>query len=251
MTALQIIETDVRRIWGAVRFVDAPSARTIEGPLALTAPGLRWQRNRAHLHVLMQIDEPAARRDELAAFESAFDPVPALAPVIVNAQVHDPAGRYLPRAFDITLPRAALPAGPDAPRFVPQDITLDAAPAAALLPTWAVLRVSLRPGGRPAAQAAMRLQRPGGGALLGRGLSDARGEALVIAAGIAQLSAGEGEVVVQTEVPAELLISFDPAALADAPVNPDTLAVRAGVIRITVAHTLASGRTDTLNIDLP
>lgn len=245
-----LLESDVRRVWAAVRFVDAASSRPIEGPLQLHAAGARWQHNHSGLHVLMQLDEPAARRDELAAHEAAFDPVPAVDPIVLDASVADPLGRWLPRRFDIDLPRAALPEGRAAPRFAPLTIVLDPAPAATLLPTWAVLRVSLRHAGRPAAHAVLRLQRPGGGALYGRGLSDARGEALVVAAGIAQLTVGEGEVVVQREMPAELVISFDPDAPADRPVNPDTLAVRAGVLRRTLARTLASGRSDTLVVDL-
>lgn len=251
MTVAQIIESDVRRIWGAVRFVDAASSRTIEGPLRLSAPGARWQRNRANLHVLMQLDEPDVRRAGFEAHESAFEQLPALAPIVVSASVEDPAGCYLPRRFEFTLPRAAEPAGLAAPRFNALDVTLDAAPAAPLLPTWAVLRVSVFHAGRPAPNAALRLLATVGVRLFGRGLSDARGEALVVAAGIAQLGVGAGDIVVTPEVPAELVISFDAAAPAGQPVNPDTLAVRAGVIRRTVAHNLASGRTDTLRIDLP
>ena len=249
--AARIIESDVRRIWGSVRFVDAASARAIDGPLELRAPGARWRRNNAQLHVLMQLDEPAARRAEFAAYEAAFDRAPALAPLALTASVSDPAGRYLPRSFAFELPRADAPAGPLAARFQPVQVMLDAAPAAALLPTWAVLRVSLRHAGQPAAQAALRLQRPGDGALLGRGASDARGEALVIAAGIAQVSAGAGALVVQREIDAELVISFDPAATGDGPIDPGALALRAGFLRLTLAHTLASGRIDTLHIDLP
>ena len=128
---------------------------------------------------------------------------------------------------------------------------LDPAPAAPLLPTWAVLRISLRHAGRPAPNVALRLQAPGGGRAFGRGASDARGEALVVAAGIAQLSVGDGAVVVQREVSAELVASFDPAAPPDAIVDPDTLAQRADVLRKTVNLNLASGRTESLRIDLP
>ena len=251
MAAHQVIESDVRRVWGAVRFVDAASARTIEGPLDVRAPGARWQRNQSHLHVLTQLDAPPARRVGFAAFESAFEPVPVVAPLALSAQVSDPAGHYLPRSFQLDLPRADLPAGPQAPRFQPLNVVLDVASAAPLLPTWAVLRVSLRHNGQPAHHAALRLQRPGGGAVLGRGSSDARGEALVVAAGIPMLSAGAGALVVQREVDAELVVSFDPAADPAMPMDPDVLALRAGVVRVTIAHRLASGRTDTLHIDLP
>ena len=251
VAAHPVIESDVRRVWGAVRFVDAASARAIEGPLDVRAPGARWQRNPSHLHVLTQLDTPPARRGEFAAHESAFEPVPPVAPLALSVQVSDPAGHYLPRSFQLDLPRADVPPGPQAPRFQPLNVVLDAASAAPLLPTWAVLRISLRHAGRPAPQAALRLQRPGGGAVLGRGSSDARGEALVVAAGIPMLSAGEGLLVVQREVDAELVISFDPAADPAVPSDPDALALRVGVLRLTLAHRLASGRTDNLHIELP
>jgi len=246
-----LLESDVRRIWAAVRFADAASSQPIDGVLEVHAPGTRWLRNRSGLHVLMQIDEPFARRTEFAAYEDSFDPVPALAPLTLEASVADPLGRYLPRRFAIELPRAALPDGPAAPRFQPLDVRLDPAPAASLLPTWAVLRISLRHAGRPAAHVALRLQAPGGGRAFGRGASDARGEALVVAAGIAQLSVGDGAVVVQREVSAELVASFDPAAPPGQIPDPDTLAQRTDVLRKTVNLNLASGRTESLRIDLP
>lgn len=240
-----VLESDVRRIWGALRFVDAAGGRAVDGALAVQLPGARLRRNASGLQVLMSLDEPAVRRDEFQAYEAAFDPVPAPAALTLAGSVSDPAGRYLPRAFDIELPRSP------ATRFQPQDIVLDPSPAAALLPTWAVLRVSLRRAGQPAAGAALRLQRPGGGALLGRGQSDARGEALVVAAGVPQLSVGDGVVVVQRELDAELIASFDAAADPALPPDPDRLALRDGVSRITVALRIASGRVQALAVDLP
>jgi len=246
-----LLESDVRRVWAAVRFVDAASMQPIDDVLVVHAAGTRWQRNRSGLHLLMQVDRPAARRSEFAAHEAAFDPVPDVAPLTLDARAADPLGRYLPRRFAIELPRAALSDGATAPRFQPLDVRLDPAPSAPLLPTWAVLRISLRHAGLPAANVALRLQAPGGGRAFGRGASDARGEALVVAAGIAQLSVGDGAVVVQREVSAELVASFDPAAPPDTTVDTDTLAQRAGVLRKTVNLNLASGRTETLRIDLP
>ena len=81
----------------------------------------------------------------------------------------------------------------------------------------------------------MRVRRAAGGALLGRGCSDARGEALVAAAGIEQVTVGDGEIVVADR---DLL-------------DPDALALRPGVVRTTVAITLASGRHAALAIALP
>ena len=56
---------------------------------------------------------------------------------------------------------------------------------------------------------------------------------------------------VQREVDAELVISFDPAADPAVPSDPGALALRVGVLRLTLAHRLASGRTDNLHIELP
>jgi hypothetical protein len=203
------------------------------------------------MFVLMSVDQPAARRDEFAAYEAAFDPVPAPAAFSVAATVRDPLQRYLPRQFALDLPRADVPPGRDAPRFVPQDVVLDPAPSAHTQPTWAVLRVSVRHAGLPAANAVLRLHGAGGGALLGRGMSDARGEALVVAAGIAQVNVGAGALVVVDELAAELIVSHDPAADVSLPIDPDQLAVRAGVLRRTLNLNLASGRTEALRIDLP
>jgi hypothetical protein len=251
VTDALLLESDVRRIWAALRFVDAPSGRAVDGRLAVQVPGARLQRNVSGLWVLTTVDAPAERRAEFQAYEEAFDPVPEPAALALAGTVADPLGRYLPRAFALALPRAVLPPGLQAPRFQPQDVVLDFSPAAPLLPTWAVLRVAVRHQGRPAAQAALRLQRPGGGALLGRGCSDARGEALVVAAGVPQLSAGAGAVVVQRELDAELVLSFDPAADAALPQDPDALALRAGVVRRSLALRIASGRVQTLAVDLP
>lgn len=246
-----LLEADVRRVWAALRFVDAASGRAVDGRLAVQVPGARLQRNGSGLWVLSTVDAPAGRRAEFQAYEDAFDPVPEPAALGLGGTVADPLGRYLPRAFTLALPRAALPEGPLAPRFQPVDVVLDYSPAAPLLPTWAVVRVAVRHQGQPAPQAALRLQRPGGGALLGRGASDARGEALLVAAGVPQLSAGDGAVVVQRELDAELTISFDPAADAALPMDPDALASRAGVVRRSLALRIASGLAQTLAVDLP
>lgn len=241
-----VIESDVRRLWAAVRFVDASSVRAIDTPLVVAAPGTRWQRNRSGLYVLVQRDGAPV----LAEHENAFDPLPATPPATIDVTVHDPAGRRLPRRFALPLPRSPLPAGPTGERFQPLTVVLDPAPGAPVLATWAVLRLSLTRGGAPAVQAAVRVRRAGG-ALLGRGLSDARGEALVAAAGIEQVTVGGGEIVVEREVDAEIELSYDPAADPTQPLDPDALALRPGVVRSTLAITLASGRHAALAIALP
>lgn len=254
-----IIETDVRRIWAAVRFVDAPSRRTVEATLQVSARGVRWVRNQSGLHVLAELDEtlldaadrPPGLAGQLAAYEAAFELAPAVPALAVNGRVGDPSGHYLSRLFTVNLPRAQLPVGRLAERFTPVEVVLDPAPAAPLLGSWAALHVSVSHAGRPAAHAVLRLHRVVGGQLLGRAMSDARGQALLIAAGISQVSVGQGERVIEREVEADLTVSFDPAADPLQPLDPDALALRADVVRRVLRRSLASGRVESISIALP
>lgn len=249
------VESDVRRVWGALRFVDAMSAHTIEAALRVDLPGARLQRNRSGFFVVTALDDAAnleARRD----YENAFNPIPAVPALPLQGTVSDPAGRYLPRRFTFALPRSPLAAQPNsiAPLFEAAAITLDLSPASALLSTWAALRLSVRRGGAPVAQAAIRVHRPGSETVLGRGMTDARGEALVAVVGVAQVTPGAQELVVETEIAVEVVVSADTALGPGALVDPDTLAARplgAGLSRLTVARNLASGRIEVMELTLP
>jgi len=131
------LESDARRLWAAVRFVDARSSRTIETPLQVEADGLHWVRNRSGLHIALQVDEQVVPADErppglaaqLAAYEGAFDPLPAVPALQVNGRVADPAGRFVARTFSFPLPRAQMPSGIAAERFTPVEVLLQPAPA--------------------------------------------------------------------------------------------------------------------------
>ena len=252
------VESDVRRVWAALRFVDAMSARTIDSPLRVDLPGARLLRNRAALFVVVGRDTPPASLAAFDIYESAFDPIPAAAAVTLNGRVVDPTGRYLPRRFRLELPRAATPApaalpGSIAALFEATTITLDPAPATPLLPTWAALRLSVTRAGRPAANAAIRVRRPAG-TVLGRGMTDARGEALVAVVGVAQVTPGADELVVEREIATEIVVSFDAAAPAGGLVDPDLLAERAAsaeLVRLVVPRNLATGRIEVMKLVLP
>ncbi|WP_457442292.1 hypothetical protein [Roseateles sp. P5_E4] len=249
------IETDVRRVWGALRFVDAMSGHTIDSPLRVDLPGARLQRNRSGFFVVTALDDAAnfdARRD----YENAFDPIPPAPALSLPGTVSDPAGRYLPRRFTLALPRSPLPAAPaeTAPLFEAATITLDPTTATALLPTWAALRLSVRRNGAPAAQAAIRVHRSGNEAVLGRGMTDVRGEALVAVVGVAQITPGAEELVVETEIAVDIVVSADTTLAPGALVDPDLLADRplgAGLSRLIVPRNLASGRIEVMNLTLP
>jgi hypothetical protein len=82
-------------------------------------------------------------------------------------------------------------------------------------------------------------------------MTDARGEALVAVVGVAQVTPGVGELVVETEIDTTVNVHFDPNAPAGVLIDPDVLAADNTVLRKLVNQKLASGRTDTLVIDLP
>ena len=248
------IELDVRRIWAALQFVDAMSLRTIESPLQVDLLGATRRRNRSGLFVVVGL--AGAAQASFVTYEGAFDPIPAVAPLVLVGTVADPEGRYLPRRFTLALPRtsAAVPGLARAPLYEATSVTLDPTPATPLLPTWAALRLSVQRGGRPAAHAAIRVRRPAG-AVLGRGMTDARGEALVAVVGVAQVTPGLHELVVEREIATEVVVSFDTGADAVAVIDPDALAERAdgspGLARLVVPRSLATGRIEVMNLILP
>jgi len=251
----QTMESDVRRVWGALRFIDAMSAHTIESPLRVDLPGARLQRNRSGFFVITALDD-AANLEARRGYENAFDPIPAVPALPLQGTVSDPAGRYLPRRFSFALPRSPLAAQPNstAPLFEAAAITLDPSPATALLSTWAALRLSVQRAGAPVAHAAIRVHRPGSESVLGRGMTDARGEALVAVVGVAQVTPGAHELVVETEIAVEVVVSADTALGPGALVDPDALAARppgAGLSRLSVARNLASGRIEVMELTLP
>lgn len=254
------LESDVRRAWAALRFVDAMTRRTIDAPLAVDLPGARLRRNPRGLWVVLALDATPGDADGAAAidgYENAFSPVPAPPPRSLSGRVADPQGRFLARRFALALPRQ-----PAATPFNTVDVVLDPAPAQPLLSTWAALRLTVTRAGLPAPQAAIRVRSPLVGpddpvVVLGRGMTDDRGEALVAVVGVAQVRPGLDELVVEREIPVEIVVSVDTGLAPGALVDPDVLAEVAdpplglGIARLTVARTMASGRIETLTLNLP
>lgn len=197
------------RILGALRCVDAITGTPVGHALDVRADGADILLNRSGLHILR-------RAAALAAHEASFETPPVL-PAIGSVQlaltVSDPLGVYLPRRATLALPRDPNPANAAAPDslFRPAELPLFPSPSAPVAVNWAVLRVSVAATtGESLGGALLRVLR--NGSVLGRGLSDWRGEALVPVAGVPVTTFSEDEnSVVSNEIDVVLQVIFDPA----------------------------------------
>lgn len=212
------------RVLGAVRCTDAVTQSPIASPLVVSGPGLRFTRNLSGLTVITYADG-------LEAYTSTFDlsslppgAVVANGALALTAEIADPAGAYLPRRFTLELPRDPSPAvlPPDGRRppgslFAPVDVALLPSPSARVPAGCAEVRVLiLTPAGAGIRNALARVVATDGGAVLGCGLADGRGEALVAIPGLKHFAPGATEdAVVSLETEARLEIILPPA---DAPV---------------------------------
>jgi len=252
-------------VLGAVRFVDGASGQPVSRKLTVTAPGVRWLRSRRGLYVVA--DAPG-----LASHSIAFDAPPAeppLASVTVTLSVSDPAGGYLARQAVVSLPRDPSPgAAADASLFVPVEVTLYPTPAAQVFPNWALVRAAVADvdTGAPLAGALLRVLRNGDTEPTARGLSDARGEALVAVPGIPVTTwasdedeedgEGEGEEaeeeppVIVSEVAATVEAVFDPALAGNLPDPEDLEARRDTLATVSAGIALAPGRTETVTLEV-
>jgi hypothetical protein len=216
-----------RRVLAALQFRDAVTQLRITTPLVVQAEGVRLIRNLSDLYVI--VAAPGFR--QYSAWFAAPPPAPVVPPTTIELTVSDPGRGYLPRRFDVTLPRDIDPqhaANADS-IFQPLNVDLFPSPVARVADGWAVIRASvIRAGSNPAQplpHALIRVigMRNGVESELGLGLADARGEALVAVPGIAATNwdAAEDGPVVSAEVNVTVEALFD--ANAGAIPNPDRL----------------------------
>ncbi len=244
-----MIERDDNRVLGAIRWVDAVTSTVVNLPLTVTCPNARFVRNLAGLSV---ITSAAGLEKKVAAFDSSSlapaDVVPVQS-LTFNAQVADVTGTYLPRVFTFQLPRDEAPAplatgGWSATSlFTPMDVALLPAPAARMAPGWAQVRVAIsNAAGAPLPNALVRVVASADGTVLGRGMSDARGEALVPVPALKLFAPGLTPTqVVTSETAAKLQIILpgpgatvvdwtllDAQPVDPANIDPKPLSLRAG-----------------------
>lgn len=182
-----LIERVEQRVLGALRLVDHATQAPLASAMRLHAEGVGLVRNRRGLYVI-------THADGLEAHTEAFLEPPGTPPLEDNAYtltIEDPQRRYLPRIAVLRLPRDPDPdnAGNADSLFTPQDIAMYPASTAALSPNWSTVRVSVTEGPDPQTAppqrgALIRIIDAADDSVLASGLSDERGEALVIVPGV-------------------------------------------------------------------
>lgn len=262
---LRELERLEQRVLGALRCVDLASGAGIEQALRITAPGARLVRNRGGLYVI-------AEWSGLAGHATAFDrppDAPALNSQTLTLTVRDPAGRYLPRLVGMTLPRDPAPAnaGNADSLFRPLEVPLFPSPVAPVLANWAVLHVSVTDTAAGDALGGALVRVISQGAVIARGLTDWRGEALVPVVGIPVTTwSTEPGAVIVSEISASVEAFFDPAAGTRTPyarvtagrpperlplVNPASLEADSGTLpTASRPRNLAAGQPYTLSLGI-
>lgn len=244
------LERVEHRVLGALRCVDATTGAPLSRAMHVKAPADADVRpNRSGLLVILGW---APLASHAAAFDAPPDDEPGSGGELELTLV-DPLGHYLPHRVRVALPRQANAV------FEPLHVPMYPSPAAALSLHWAALRVGLTtPGGAEALGGVLvRVLRDG--AVLARGLSDWRGEALVPVAGIPVTTwSTEPGAVVVSEIGVTVEAIADPASTTRTPMarvragqspvtppvsNPTAIeSARAVLPQASVSVSLAAGR---------
>jgi hypothetical protein len=255
--------TDIieRRYLGALSCIDRATGYRLKRKLSIQSDQAHFQRNHSSLYVIQQA-EGLERYGN--SFELPDEPAPGSISMTVN--VSDPLNQYLPRNLQINLPRDGNPdnrAQLDS-LFNPVQVQLYAAPNASLLSNWSTVRVSVmqqraESNNEPVAGALLRVIRNADDEVLSSGLSDLRGEALVIIPGIPITQfADETDFDDDTDEPSPVVVSETPARLEvsftgnpEWPVNPDELETNHSSNVVASENlTLRTGRMEKLTIQL-
>ncbi len=235
-----------RRVLGAIRFLDAATELPVRRPLHIEGDGIRLIRNRSHDYV---IHRAAGLETHLDQFESP-PAAPELGSLELELTVSDPSRHYLTQRVSLALPRDPDPANAASPDSLFQPIPVPLYPSSVLAVggNWSVLRLAVSQPpvapaseGEPIAGALVRVVRQEDSQIIARGMSDARGQALIIIPGIPVTnfngSTGDGDsdgedsglatgpvVALDTPVSLEFIVAPD----LSWPANPETLEDNAG-----------------------
>jgi hypothetical protein len=242
-----------RRVLGAIRFVDATTRQPVTAiakvearfamfpgiPVPVPVPdrSIQIRQNRRGWFVIFRAPFFDAY---IATFDSPQPPAElGGAQLGLRVDVSDAGPYYLPRQFQVDLPRSLDPAA-DGNVFDPLDVRLFRAPSSPLLDGWAVVRVSIARTGAGPRQGlggvlvrAFVPQHAADAQPLGVGMTDWRrtvaGEAVVPIV-IPRFRAGDGNGggVIQTTQDIELEVTRDPQFPRTADDLPDLATLEAG-----------------------
>lgn len=264
-----LIERVEQRVLGALRLVDRVTLTTVIRALQIRSDTAALVRNRRGLYVI-------TRADGLEAHIEAFDEQPATPALEANSysfEISDPQERYLPRLLTLRLPRDPDPdnAGSDNSLFTPRDVLMYPAGTASLSHNWSTVRATVTQGATlPQRGALIQITDPSGNTQLSSGISDQRGEALLIVPGVPVTKFADEEdgpgggggggggggagpddeppVVVNT-LPVRLELSL--GATTPWPVDPDLLEQNhAANLRASMNLTLSTGEMERVAINL-
>ncbi len=250
-----------RRVIGALKCIDRATGYILTRHLNVISADADFIRNRSNLYVIKLVTGLQEYTDSFSRVPS----LPAVGSISVAVQVEDPMNQYLPRTLEIKVPMDPEPANENS-LFKPIEVSLYAAPNAGLLSNWSTVRVSVLRNdnvlGKIAVKGSLlRIIRSSDNEVLSSGLSDDRGEALIIIPGvpITQFSEEENNEVggeesnetpvVVSELSVRLEVSFDSSV--SWPVNPDLLeANHSSNLVATENMALRTGRMEKINIVL-
>jgi hypothetical protein len=181
-------ETLDRRALCAIQWRDAATLSKIDAPLTIRFPGAKWVRSLSGLTVLMSAPGLESYASMFDLSEPSSPKTPSPNSVTVQGEVSDPSGCYLPRRFDITLPRNVERSKSDEADSVFDPVSIDLLPGPCIRvpPGWTQLRVTTfqKQTGERMPHVLVRVRAkvgmPANEKVVARGMSDLRGEAVVI-----------------------------------------------------------------------
>ncbi len=179
-----LIERVEQRVLGALQLVDSVTQTPVKRLMQISSDTATLVRNRRGFYVITHADGLESHTE---AFLQPPPPPPALEDNEYSFEIEDPQKRYLPRLVTVRLPRDPNPEniGNANSLFTPRDVAMYPASSASLSHNWSTVRVSVdQVGNSPVRGALIKIIDSAEDTLLASGISDERGEALVIVPGV-------------------------------------------------------------------
>lgn len=190
MKQIKIKETIDSRVLGALRLVDNATKNPVGRGLHVFADGLKFFPNRSMLYV---ISHARGLESHLTAFENPPDSSAPSEPDIgsqqFNVTIQDPLGQYLTRSVQLSLPLNPDPEENNS-IFNPIEVPLFSSSIYNLNPNWSIIRTSvfdlahINDENPVPVQGALFRILNNTDDVIAAGMSDQRGEAVIIAPGI-------------------------------------------------------------------